>query len=92
MKIVALVGSLRKDSCNMQLVKTIKERYSTLFDLEIAEIGILPYYNEDNEIAPPREVEQFKKLICKSGCSTYKYTRIQLVDSGCFKKCVGVVI
>ena len=66
MKIVALVGSLRKDSCNMQLVKTIKERYSTLFDLEIAEIGILPYYNEDNEIAPPREVEQFKKLIAKA--------------------------
>jgi len=66
MKIVALVGSLRKDSSNMQLVKTIKERYSTLFDLEIADIGILPYYNEDNEIAPPREVEQFKRLIEKA--------------------------
>jgi chromate reductase len=66
MKIVALVGSLRKDSFNMQLVKTIKERYGTLFDLDIADIGTLPYYNEDTEVAPPREVEQFKKAIAKA--------------------------
>ena len=54
-----------KDSFNMQLVKTIKERYSTLFELDIADIGILPYYNEDTEVAPPREVT-FKKSIAKA--------------------------
>lgn len=66
MKIVALVGSLRKESFNMQLVKTIKERYSTLFDLDIADIGILPYFNEDIEVAPPREVEEFKRSIANA--------------------------
>ena len=43
MKIVAIVGSLRKDSFNMQLVKTIEKRYSHLFELEIADIGNLPH-------------------------------------------------
>ena len=59
MKIVALVGSLRKDSFNMQLVKTIEKRYSHLFEVEIADIGILPYYNEDNEKTPSDEVTEF---------------------------------
>ena len=31
MKIVALVGSLRNDSFNMKLVKTIEKRYSQSF-------------------------------------------------------------
>lgn len=66
MKIVALVGSLRKDSFNRQLVETLEKRYTTLFDIEIADIGILPFYNEDDELAPPKEVEQFKKLIAKA--------------------------
>lgn len=66
MKIVALVGSLRKDSFNRQLVKTIENRYSTLFEVEIADIGILPFYNEDEELAPSMEVEKFKKSIAKA--------------------------
>lgn len=63
MKIVALVGSLRKDSYNLQLVRTIEERYHTLFDLEIANIGNLPFYNEDDELSPSAEVEKFKGMI-----------------------------
>lgn len=63
MKIVALVGSLRKDSFNLQLVKTIEKRYSNLFEVEVAEIGILPHYNEDDEKSPSVEVTQFKKMI-----------------------------
>ena len=49
MKVVAIVGSLRKDSFNMQLVKTIEKRYSHLFKVVIADIGSLPFYNEDEE-------------------------------------------
>lgn len=63
MKIVALVGSLRKDSFNKQLVETIGKRYSHLFEVEIADIGILPHYNEDDEHNPSDEVKQFKKQI-----------------------------
>lgn len=63
MKVVALVGSLRKDSYNMQLVRTIENRYSALFELEIANIGLLPFYNEDDELSPSDEVVKFKGMI-----------------------------
>ena len=66
MKIVALVGSLRKDSFNMQLVKTIEKRYSHLFELEIADIGVLPHYNQDDEKTPSEEVKQFKQQIAEA--------------------------
>lgn len=65
-KIVALVGSLRKDSFNLQLVKTIEKRYSNLFEVEIADIGILPHYNEDDEKSPSAEVIHFKKMIAEA--------------------------
>ncbi|MCG7334786.1 NAD(P)H-dependent oxidoreductase [Sporosarcina sp. ACRSM] len=63
MKVVALVGSLRKDSFNKHLVETIGKRYSHLFEVEIADLGILPHYNEDDEHNPAEEVKKFKKQI-----------------------------
>lgn len=66
MKVVAIVGSLRKDSFNMQVVKTIEKRYSHLFEVEIAEIGNLPYFNEDDEKTPSEVVQNFKKMIAEA--------------------------
>lgn len=63
MKIVAIVGSLRKDSFNMQLVKTIEKRYSHLFEIEIADIGNLPFYNEDEEKSPSEKIQNYKKMV-----------------------------
>jgi len=42
MKVIAIVGSLRKDLFNMQLVKMIEMRYNHLFEVEIADIRSLP--------------------------------------------------
>ncbi len=66
MKIVAIVGSLRKDSFNLQLVKTIEKRYSHLFEVEIADIGSLPFFNEDEEKAPSEVVKNYKKMIAEA--------------------------
>ena len=66
MKIVALVGSLRNDSFNRQLVNSIEKRYSHHFEVEVADIGILPHYNEDTELTPSAEVEKFKKKIIEA--------------------------
>jgi chromate reductase len=63
MKIVALVGSLRKDSYNMQLAKTMQERYQADFELSIADIGALPHYNQDDENHPADVVHTFKKQV-----------------------------
>ncbi|MER2088806.1 MAG: NADPH-dependent FMN reductase [Sporosarcina sp.] len=66
MRVVAIVGSLRKDSFNMQLVKTIEMRYSHFFEVEIADIGNLPFFNEDEEKAPPVVVRKYKKMIAEA--------------------------
>ncbi|WP_040226023.1 NADPH-dependent FMN reductase, partial [Bhargavaea cecembensis] len=49
MNMLAIVGSLRKNSYNLRLAKTIRERFGGEFDLRIADIGSLPHFNEDLE-------------------------------------------
>lgn len=63
MNIVALVGSVRKESYNMKLVKLIQERYKDKFQFDIADIGRLPHYNQDDELNPPEVVAAFKRQI-----------------------------
>ncbi|WP_413299035.1 NAD(P)H-dependent oxidoreductase [Bacillus sp. 1P10SD] len=63
MKIVAIVGSLRKGSFNKQLAATIKERQVQTFDLEILDLGLLPHYDQDTENNPPESVIDFKRKV-----------------------------
>ena len=63
MKIVALVGSLRKDSYNKQLALTIQERFTATFDLEVLDLGVLPHYNQDEEINPAESIVEFKRKV-----------------------------
>lgn len=66
MKIVILVGSLRRESYNRFLANNIVERYSNKLDFEIAEIKELPFYNQDEELDPPETVRQFKNQIASA--------------------------
>ncbi|WP_251553683.1 NADPH-dependent FMN reductase [Neobacillus muris] len=63
MNLVAIVGSLRDGSYNRLLAKTIQERNHDNFNLEILDIGVLPHYNQDEELNPPESVIQFKKKV-----------------------------
>src|SRR5690606_22572777 len=58
MKIVAIVGSIRKDSYNMQIAKTMVERYKEKLNIEIADIRSLPYFDQDEELNPPQSVNK----------------------------------
>lgn len=66
MKIIALVGSLRKDSINMQLADTMKERYQDKLTIEIANLRDLPYFDQDEELNPPQVVKDFKNSIAQA--------------------------
>lgn len=66
MKLVILVGSLRKESYNRFLANNILERYSDKLDIEIAEIRELPFYNQDDELNPSETVKQFKNQIANA--------------------------
>ncbi|WP_318502949.1 NADPH-dependent FMN reductase [Bacillus sp. T3] len=63
MNIFAIVGSLRKESYNMQLAKTLQERYKNKLNIEIADIRSLPHFDQDEENYPPQAVKDFKQAI-----------------------------
>ena len=60
MRFVALVGSLRKESINMKLARTIQERFQDKFELDILDIASLPHFDQDMEKDPPEAVREFK--------------------------------
>lgn len=66
MKIVAIVGSIRKDSYNLKLVKYIQKRYQDRFELEILNLRELPFYDQDIEMDPPEVVKNFKQKVASS--------------------------
>ena len=63
LNIVALVGSLRKESFNMKLANVMKTRYEDKWKLTIANLGKLPFFNQDEEADPPPIVKEFKQQI-----------------------------
>ncbi|KAB2337677.1 NAD(P)H-dependent oxidoreductase [Cytobacillus depressus] len=65
MKVVAIVGSIRKESYNLKLAKFIQERYKDRLDIEILPIRDLPFYDQDMDIEmdPPEAVKEFKSKV-----------------------------
>ncbi len=63
MKVVAIVGSIRKNSLNLQLAKHVQARYAEQFELEILDLASIPVYNQDLELDAPQEVLDFKAKV-----------------------------
>jgi chromate reductase, NAD(P)H dehydrogenase (quinone) len=66
MKIITMVGSLRKESYNMHLAKTMQDRYKDKMDIEMADIRLLPFFDQDEETNPPQVVKEFKEAIASA--------------------------
>ncbi|QPF73943.1 NAD(P)H-dependent oxidoreductase [Roseateles sp. DAIF2] len=62
-RVAVLVGSLRKDSLNRKLALALKALAPPSLLLEIAEIGELPLYNQDDDANPPAASVAFKQRI-----------------------------
>ncbi|WP_102693605.1 NADPH-dependent FMN reductase [Rummeliibacillus pycnus] len=63
MKVVAIVGSIRKESYNLKLAKFIQKHYANKFDLEILSLIDMPMYNQDIENDAPQVVLDFKAKV-----------------------------
>lgn len=63
MKIVALSGSLRKDSYNTLLLRAFAELAPAGMEIEIASVGDLPLYNSDLEAAYPAAARALKDTV-----------------------------
>ena len=65
-KVAVLVGSLRKESFNRKIAYALANLAPPSLKLEIAEIGQLPFYNQDSEEGghqPPEAWVAFRKRI-----------------------------
>ena len=63
MKLVAIVGSIRKDSLNKRLAEYVKARFAHQFDLEILTLNEIPIFNQDIENDPPQAIVDFKQRV-----------------------------
>lgn len=62
-KIAIVVGSLRKDSINRRIARSICTFASDKLDCDIVEIGNLPLYNQDSDASPPEDYVRFREMI-----------------------------
>ncbi|MDT9600611.1 NADPH-dependent FMN reductase [Sphingosinicella rhizophila] len=62
-KIAIIVGSLRKESINRKVARSICAFASDKLDCEIVGIGQLPLYNQDQDADPPAEYAAFREKI-----------------------------
>ncbi|HEY5720877.1 MAG TPA: NAD(P)H-dependent oxidoreductase [Allosphingosinicella sp.] len=62
-KIAILVGSLRKDSINRKVARSICAFAGDKLDCQIVEIGELPLYNQDSDSDPPQAFTRFRERI-----------------------------
>ncbi len=65
MKIIALVGSLRKESLNLKLAEIVKRNMKDV-DFEIITLENMPFFNEDIEFPAPKAVEELREKIKKA--------------------------
>lgn len=62
-KILGIVGSLRKDSYNRAALKAAQELVPDEAVLELIELDGIPVFNQDHEKQPPAAVVEFKRQI-----------------------------
>ena len=62
-KIAILVGSLRKDSLNRKVARSICALRNDNLDCSMIEIGDLPLYNQDLDESPPEQWVRFREQV-----------------------------
>lgn len=62
-KIAVIVGSLRKDSWNRKVARSLVLMAPSSLEMEILEIGQLTMYNQDDDGAPPATYVEFREKL-----------------------------
>lgn len=65
-RVAVIVGSLRAESLNLKVGKSIAALAGDRLDVEIANIANLPLYNEDLDPNPPAEWVRFREQIART--------------------------
>src|SRR3990170_5689509 len=62
-RIAIIVGSLRKDSINLKVARSLCALSSDRLDCDIVQIGDLPLYNQESDANPPEQYRLFREEI-----------------------------
>lgn len=63
MNVLGIVGSLRKQSFNRSLMMAFVDQKPEGVTMEIADISILPFFNEDDEASFPQSAQDLKTQV-----------------------------
>ncbi|MGN7384263.1 NADPH-dependent FMN reductase [Paenibacillus sp. SAFN-117] len=88
MKIVAIVGSIRKESYNRKLAEYVQKRYQAKMDIEVLNIKDLPMFSEDIENDPPSEVKQFRGKVAEADAVLWVTPEYNYSISGVLKNAI----
>ena len=62
-RIAIIVGSLRKDSINLKVARSLCALSSDRLNCDIVQIGDLPLYNQESDAEPPEQYRLFREEI-----------------------------
>lgn len=65
-KIVAVVGSLRKNSYNRQLAEIARAAVGDRADFELLEYADIPFFNEDIETPMPEQIARVRRRVASA--------------------------
>ncbi|WP_426190925.1 NADPH-dependent FMN reductase [Massilia sp. DWR3-1-1] len=89
-KIAVIVGSLRKESFNCKVARTLMLLAGPELDMEIVEIGKLPLYNEDDDANPPPVYTEFRDRIKGYDGVLFVTPEYNRSVPGCLKNAIDV--
>ncbi|HUX91022.1 MAG TPA: NAD(P)H-dependent oxidoreductase [Gallionellaceae bacterium] len=87
-KILGIVGSLRKDSFNRLALKAAQELVPEGAVLVLMELHDIPVFNQDNEMAPPAAVLEFKQQILLADAILFGTPEYNYSVSGVLKNAI----
>jgi chromate reductase, NAD(P)H dehydrogenase (quinone) len=88
--IVAIVGSLRRDSFTRRLVRSFDGLLPATVRIEIVGIGELPFYNQDMGSSPPMAWREFRERIKRADAVLFATPEYNRSVSGVLKNAIDV--
>jgi chromate reductase len=89
-RIALLVGSLRKEAFTRRVAEALKQLQPPTLNLEVVEIGQLPFYNQDLEESPPSQWTDFRSRIRASDAVIFVTPEYNRSIPGALKNAVDV--